>query len=309
MTGGDHPHVQYAGRRSGMDHDRYDYRALFDVQPPAWPNGAGLAIALVVSFEWFRFDQQRYRLAPLGDPVVEYPDFWGWTRLDYGNRVGAERVIAAIAERSLPAAAAVNSALTERYPHLVRRLAETGWEIVGHGTTSSLVLHEGIPEDEERTIVREALGSLREATSQPVRGWLSPSLSESTRTLDLLAEAGVEYVLDWVNDDYPYAIRTPAGALHSLPYSYELNDLHVIASLGQPAWDYSEQVLEQARVLARESEHRGARAMALPVHPWVLGAPLRIGYLEGLLDSLAKLDVWWATPGQIREAYETETPG
>ena len=34
-----------------------------------------------------------------------------------------------------------------------------------------------------------------------------------------LAEEGIEYVSDWVNDDQPYEIRTTAGPLVSAPMS------------------------------------------------------------------------------------------
>src|SRR5205823_7594464 len=103
----------------------------------------------------------------------------------------------------------------------------------------------------------------RAATGQPVTGWLSPSVSESLRTLDVLAEAGVRYVLDWVNDDWPYELRARGGALWALPCSHELDDLHLIATRGQTTWDYVDQVLEQARVLVAEAERCGGRVLCL----------------------------------------------
>jgi hypothetical protein len=39
------------------------------------------------------------------------------------------------------------------------------------------------------------------STGQQPRGWLSPALSESHRTLDILAENGIQYVGNWVNDE------------------------------------------------------------------------------------------------------------
>src|SRR5205807_8344104 len=48
---------------------------------------------------------------------------------------------------------------------------------------------------------------------QPV-GWLGAGLVETWNTLDYLAEAGIRFVCDWVNDDQPYQFEQealPAG--------------------------------------------------------------------------------------------------
>ena len=61
---------------------------------------------------------------------------------------------------------------------------------------------------------------LKEFTGKKPKGWLGPGLTETWETLDYLAEEGIEYVCDWVNDDQPYSIRTTAGPLISVPYSH-----------------------------------------------------------------------------------------
>ena len=40
---------------------------------------------------------------------------------------------------------------------------------------------------------------------QDSRGWLGPALTETDNTLDILADAGIDYVADWCNDELPYA--------------------------------------------------------------------------------------------------------
>jgi hypothetical protein len=46
------------------------------------------------------------------------------------------------------------------------------------------------------------------ATAQLPRGWLGPWIAESATTIDLLAEAGYQYVLDWCHDDQPTWLNT-----------------------------------------------------------------------------------------------------
>ena len=56
-------------------------------------------------------------------------------------------------------------------------------------------------------------------------GWLGPGLTQTLETPDLLAEAGVRYIGDWVYDDEPTTIATTHGPLVTLPYTFETHDL------------------------------------------------------------------------------------
>src|SRR2546425_8993781 len=100
-------------------------------------------------------------------------------------------------------------------------MLDAGWEFMGHGVTQG-AMH--LLAD-QRAAVREAIKLLRDFTGKPPQGWLGPGLTETWETLDILAEEGIAYVSDWVNDDQPYEIRTTAGTLVSVPYTLELNDI------------------------------------------------------------------------------------
>ena len=65
---------------------------------------------------------------------------------------------------------------------------------------------------------------MREATGQTIRGWLAPALTHTVRTLDLIAEYGLDYTCDLYHDDQPQRVRTASGDLISMPYSLEVND-------------------------------------------------------------------------------------
>jgi allantoinase len=289
-----------------MDHGRYAWSNLFTRPAVRWPGDAALALWVVVDVEWHEFDQQRRSVQPLGSPLTEYPDLWGYTLLDYGNRVGVFRLMDALSERELAVTAAVNSEVAERYPYLVEKIGELGWEVIGHGRSGSELLHDGIEEAEERELIGEALRTLRRATGQPVRGWLSPSMSESKRTPDLLAQEGVEFICDWVNDDLPYEFRTRAGPLVAFPCSIEINDLRVIQEYGQTMAEFCRQIEDQCEVLLAEAQERGGRSLCIVLHPWVSGAPHRIRYIGEALDQIrADPRVWSATAGEIVDAFRS----
>ena len=96
---------------------------------------------------------------------------------------------------------------------------------MGHGTTNSILLN-AQGEDEERALVRESVETIAKGTS--AGGPRAGSARASPRrcsTLDLLAECGIEYVGNWVNDEQPYPMRVKSGTMLSMPYSIELNDI------------------------------------------------------------------------------------
>ena len=61
-------------------------------------------------------------------------------------------------------------------------------------------------------------------------GWAGPALTETFRASALLAELGLSYVLDWINDDQPYRLNVPG--MFSVPYTAELNDLALFTVQG-----------------------------------------------------------------------------
>src|SRR5436305_1908782 len=83
--------------------------------------------------------------------------------------------------------------------------------------------------------IRDTIAAIRAFTGRPPRGWESPGLTETDETLDLLAEAGIEYVADWVLDDQPVTLSTRVGPIISVPYTVEINDVVMSAVQLQPS--------------------------------------------------------------------------
>ncbi|MGA1319121.1 MAG: polysaccharide deacetylase family protein, partial [Rubrivivax sp.] len=214
-------YLDYPLRRHGMDHDRYDWTQLHQRKGVAWPGGARIALWVTVALEWFPLDMKGQPFKPPGAMQTAYPDLRHYTLRDYGNRVGIYRVMQALQRHGIRASTAMNAAVAARYPSLVRDVREAGWEIVAKGLDMDHLHHGGLPVDEERSLIARTLQILREAAGGPVRGWLSPAKSQSHATPDLLAEAGLDYLCDWVNDDMPYAVRTVTGAIGNTPAHYQ----------------------------------------------------------------------------------------
>ena len=297
--------LEYPRRRYGMDHERYDWSMLPRRKPVVWPHGARVALWVVPALEWFPLDMKGIPFKPPGAMVTAYPDLRHYTLRDYGNRVGIFRIMQALDRHGIRASVAVNAAVALRYPALIRECRQRSWEIIANGLDMDHLHHAGLAVEEERQLIGSTLDVLGKAAGQEVRGWLSPAKSESAATLELLAAAGMAYVCDWVNDDMPYAMRTPGGVLHAMPHPIDIDDHTILVQNHHTEDDFRDQVCDQFDFLYRESATQGGRVMAISLHPWVIGQPYRIQALEDALRHIMRhKGVWAATGGEILDAWK-----
>jgi peptidoglycan/xylan/chitin deacetylase (PgdA/CDA1 family) len=286
----------------GMDNPYYPFSPI-DRRPTLhWPKGRRIAFWLLLTIEHWELQ------APPGshkDPrfVGEYgtydPDYRTWTQREYGNRVGIFRVLEALDRHGIKATVALNSAAARRYPNLVEACRARGYEFIGHGSHASRMLTSRMSEDEERAIIRDALDTLGRTTGKRPRGWHGQEYGESQRTPRLLAEAGLDFVADWPNDDQPYAMTLDRPFV-SLPSQPEWDDVQLLwlRRVGTPR--FPEIVGEAFDGLYDE----GGRVFCLAVHPWLMGMAHRIRYLDAALKRvMAKPKVWQATASEIVDAF------
>ena len=293
-------YLKYPKRRYGMDHGRYDWSILPRRKPVEWPGKARIALWITVALEWFPLDQQGKPFKPLGSLQTAYPDLRHYTLRDYGNRVGIFRVMKALERHGIRASAAVNAAVAMRYPSLIERLKEKRWELMGHGLDMDHLHYEGMSGEQE--LIAKCVSLLKP------RGWLSPARSESARTPDLLAEAGVEYLCDWANDDMPYEFKAAGRTMHAMPLSGDIDDALILLGMRHDEDEFLSQLTDQFDRLYEEAAQQGGRIMSITLHPWAIGQPYRIGTLESALAYFMRHPgVWPATGAQILDAWRAAT--
>ena len=300
-------YLRYPRRRRGMDHDRYDWSILPRRDPVAWPNGARVALWVVVALEWFPLDMTGKPFLVPGGFTRPYPDYWNYTTRDYGNRVGVFRVMRVLDDLGIRGSAAINSALAERHPSLVEEVVRRNWEVIAHGVDMGRPLHGGMDEAEEAALVEESVSTLRRLSGQPVAGWLSPGRSESRATPDIVAARGIRYLCDWANDDMPYPMATAEGRLHAMPHGHELDDYLILVRDHHGEDSFERQNVDSFDCLYREAETEGGRILAISLHPWVIGQAYRIASLRRALQHVMAHDgVWPATGTEILDAFEAQ---
>ena len=251
---------------------------------------------MIPNIEHFHYDKPGISTVPL---TAEFqPDVLNHSWRDYGNRIGIWRIMEVMEKHGVPGTVALNAEVCLNESRIIEEGNRLGWEWMGHGMTNA-VMHTGVPEDEERGMIAEVVGIIAEHTGTPPKGWLGPALTETDNTLDLLAEAAVEYVADWVNDDQPYPVNVRAGSMWSIPYSIEINDISAFMFQGRSPAEFGQMIKDQFDVLYAEGE-KSARVMSICIHPFVVGHPFRCKYLDEALAYIKGHDqVWWARGHEI----------
>ena len=276
-------YLQYPERHYGMDHNHYPWQMLTERTPVHWQQGK-LALWVNVSLQFFPLNQRGLPFPPAGGMTMPYPDLRHYSLRDYGNRVGIYRILRALDKYGVKPTFAVNGELAQRTPYLMDLLRERGDEVIAHGWNMDTPHYGGQSKGLEKEWISRTLKILRKASGQAVTGWLSPGKIHSENTPTLLAEQGIEYFCDWVNDDMPYRFQTDSGNLWAMPLSTELEDQFILRNNLHSETSYAEQIEDACRFLLEEAQTQGGRILALNIHPWMLGQPHRIGYLERVLE-------------------------
>jgi peptidoglycan/xylan/chitin deacetylase (PgdA/CDA1 family) len=285
----------------GMDHGHYEWSPL-DARRPvlAWPERARVALCVIVTLEHMEWSRPAgaYQLPNLAGGYGQgpFPDVTAWSHREYGHRVGIFRVLDALDAYGVKPTIAMDALTAEHYPFLVRHCRSRGDEIIGHGISVSRMITSRMSEEDERAYIQTSVASLTHAFGVAPRGWLGPEYGESTRTPALLAQAGILYVCDWVNDEQPYPLKVPAGELHALPISLPLDDVNALWDRRIDIDRYTAMITETFDTLYREGAHTG-KLLVLHLHPWLIGQPFRIGSLEQALRHITRHSAVWSAPG------------
>lgn len=260
-----------------------------------------MAFYLGLNIEHYQVDKPSTSIFGGTAALAPDPLNYGWR--DYGPRVGIWRMLQSLDRHGVRATALVNSAVCSRYPQIVQAGLDRDWAWVAHGRDNS-TFQAGMTREEERAYLVEVVDTIEAATGRRPRGWLGPALTETFETPSLLAELGLQYTLDWCNDEQPYELAVPG--MYSVPYSIELNDVTLFVTKSFTGPEFLQAVRDQLDQLYDDSAESG-RVMALCVHPFSVGQPFRHRYFDQALEYIAGHEgVWLATSDEILDIYRAQ---
>lgn len=290
--------------KPGMDNPWYEYSPFPKRPRLVWPGNARLAFAVVLHLEYWQLlaAEDSYKDPRFGGEFGSYiPDYRTWTQREFGNRVGIFRVLDVLDRYQIRAGVAVNAVAAARYPFLIEQFKKRSYEFIAHGTSANRMITSTMTEAEEKAEIAQSIAAIEQATGVKPKGWLGQDYGESQRTPGLLAEAGLDYVLDWPNDDQPYPMKAGRPFV-SMPNQPEWDDVQQLWLRRISTTRYPDIVADAFELLHRE----GSQVFSLSVHPWLMGMAHRIKYLDEALRRIERFSNFWqATPGEIAAHYAT----
>jgi allantoinase len=304
-----------AKREYGMDHDFYPWSPIVARPALRWPNGARVALAVIVNLEHWDWDAPAgtpLPVSPMGGPEglwtgnqPAWPDIGGYGNHEYGNRVGIFRILALLDKHEIKPTLALDRAVADHYPTLVQEGLKRGAEFIAHGLTRRQIIHIGMSEEEERQYIRASITAVEKATGTRPLGWSGPDFQETLNTPHLLAAEGIRYVCDWGNDEQPYKMTPKTGELYSLGINAHLDDNYIHL--------HGRRTINEVNLLWRDwfdglytDGATTGRMMLLHLHPWIMGQPWRIRHLDDVLSHIcARHGVWKATGGEIVDWFRS----
>ena len=305
-----------AKRAYGMDQDFYPWSPIVARPPLRWPDNARVALAVVVNLEHWDWEvpaDTPVAVSPMGGPEglwsgnqPQFPDIGGWGNHEYGNRVGIFRILAVLDKYGIKPTLALDKAVADHYPYLVKEGLKREAEFIAHGLSRRRIIHIGMSEDEERAYIRTSIEAVEKATGKRPIGWSGPDFQETPNTPNLLSAEGIRYVCDWGNDEQPYKMTPKTGELFSLGVNAYLDDNYIHL--------HGRRTINEVNLLWREwfdglyaDGATTGRLMVLHLHPWIMGQPWRIRHLDEVLGHIcARQGVWKATGAEIIDWFKAQ---
>ncbi len=287
-------------------HGRYEYSNITKRPDYSWPGGRRLAVYVAINIEQFGYGEGKG--AGIAPPEqANTHSIFSWR--DYGNRVGVWRLFELFDELDIPIEAQMNTAIYEHCPDIPEKLRVRGDEILGHGITNSE--EQGhLDEAAEAEFIRTVTETIKRHEGQRPIGWMSPWLSNSEITADLLQEAGYRYFMDWTCDDQPIWMKTRKGRILAMPYPIETNDNRAIVWFRYTSSELADMLIDNFDEMRAQSE-RQPLVCPISLHPFVMGRPYRIRQLRRAFEHILRDRdrIWLTRPRDICAHVESLPAG
>lgn len=289
-------------RPRSLDHALYVPRVSWHERAAPWPGGQAAAACVLVHVEVFELDPppHGYRDPGVrGDFGSFFPDLRAHSLMEYGTRIGLFRLLDLLQPLGWCVAAAVNGLVAQARPAVLRQLQKRGVEVLASGWSASRMLTSALAEADERQWLERSVDAVAQATGSRPTGYSSQDYGYSARTAGLLEQLGLDHVVDWPNDERPYAFG-PGRRLLALPPAADLDDAQAILARKQLARTWSGTVA--AALDYWQHEAAPGSVLILPMHAWVAGAAHRAAALRRAFQTSSAQAFWQAPPSFIARA-------
>ena len=282
---------------------------------PNWPNGARLALSMVLNYEeggeasvlhGDPASETYLHEVPGLAPLRDERDLSVESVYEYGARAGFWRILRLFRERDLTLTVYAVGMALERNPEAGRAMVEAGFEVASHGWR--WIDYQHVAEDEERAHLKLAIAAIERVTGSRPVGWYTGRTSPRTRRL-VVEEGGFLYDSDSYADDLPYWLEVEGRPQLVIPYTLDNNDMRFALSNGfNRGEDFFGYLRDAFDVLYEEGAHQ-PKMMSVGLHCRLVGRPGRAAALTRFLDYARSHDhVWITTRADIARHWRQQHP-
>ena len=277
-----------------------------------WPDGARIALQIVVNYE-----EGAENCVLHGDAASEaflseivgadpFPDARHMNMeslYEYGSRAGFWRLHRMLTARNVPVTVFGVAMALERNPEIVAAMRDASWEIASHGYR--WVDYQGVDEETERAHLRKAIEIHERVTGERPRGWYLGRCSPNSHRL-VAEEGGFRYNADTYADDLPYWNYAFDSPQLMVPYTLDANDMRFATPQG---FNSGQQFLDYLKDSFDVLYEEGGRMMSVGLHCRLAGRPGRAAAVQRFIDYVAsRKDVWLARRIDIAEHWRRLHP-
>ena len=287
---------------------QWDLRPQIPLRPEwfrAWPNGATMAVQILILNEWESVPRHRKR--PMAVDLQnrhDYQNKFDFLALgvrEYGARHGIWRLLDVLDKHGVKATIPTNGLTAELSPATVRASRDRGHEVAAHQWDMSVFPPMFTSRADEQSALAGTVAAIEDVIGSKVRGYLSPGPRPTPFTLDLLMESGFLWTSDYVDSDFPYVISRNDRRIVAISYATpgytdgDLSSRGIIQGLAEIKYAF-DATLEESK--------RHPMKFCYAIHPHVSGT---VGMARLLDDFLAHVrsrgEIWFPTCSDIAEFW------
>ncbi|WP_341213036.1 allantoinase PuuE [uncultured Limimaricola sp.] len=285
-----------------------------DTPDPKWPDGAKIALQIVLNYEEGGENNvlhgdagsEAFLSEIVGAAAWPGQRHWNMESIyEYGARAGFWRLHRML--KDLPITVYGVASALARSPEQVAAMKDAGWEIASHGL--KWIEYKDADEATERADMEEAIRLHTEVVGEAPCGWYTGRSSDNT--VRLVAENGsFAYAADTYADDLPYWSRFGDRDQLIVPYTLDANDMRFATPQGFNSGDqYFSYLKDSFDCLYAEGAEGAAKMMSVGLHCRLVGRPGRAQALRRFIDyAQGHEGVWFATRLQIAEHWAKVHP-
>mmetsp|Transcript_61546 Transcript_61546/g.181882 ORF Transcript_61546/g.181882 Transcript_61546/m.181882 type:complete len:346 (-) Transcript_61546:254-1291(-) len=279
-----------------------------------WPNGANVAINLVLNYEeggencLLHGDTESEKLLSeiVGAAALPKDRHANMESLyDYGSRAGFWRLHELLTRKGTTCTVFAVGMALERNHAACRAMVRAGWEVASHGYR--WWDYQKVDEATEREHIARTVQIHRDLIGCRPVGMYQGKPNVNTRRL-VVEEGGFLYDSDAYSDDLPYWTHDFGKKPHLIiPYTLSENDMRFASPNGfSHGGEFATYLKDSLRYLVEESRRTSQpKMMSVGLHCRLVGRPGRAAGLEDFLNYVNSLgsDVWVCRRDEIAKHW------